>query len=239
MSGIKSRIESLLRKAEDPSVSEAEAHLFEEKAIELMVREGLTKTDLNLSQEEQRQEIIRWEKKCFLGNEKAAIDVLYHNVSKIFGVSGLKLDLYEPVPKAKRMHPQGGYTFICYGTQAQKEITELWLDHLMIQLNRDIACDRPKSKKSYAVTWVDVVLARLRDFVQYIDETEEFQTGTALALRTAQDVRDQEWPSLSPGAKVIADDMISAEQGAIRGEQAAMLGKEVGPQTVQQIGAGS
>jgi hypothetical protein len=186
------RVRKLLAKACDKAATEAEREAFEAKALQLMAEHEIADRDLR-----EASPIQRFRLPVSEGNATRGVAYLIHRLAAMNGAYSL-------------WYQQGRVVHL-YCTAAQHEAVRLLLDHLLPQLRHDMARDKPRSRKTYALAWAIRVAGRLSESqaVAYAEigsalvptsyaaeryAREELGTKVArparLALTSAQDAAD-------------------------------------------------
>ncbi len=140
------RVRLMLAKAASTD-HEAEAQVFEERALALMAAHEIEERELRDATPHEPHDIA-----CgHFGHAQYAAVVLCVEVAGLFGAYGVML------------RHQRKFTARLMCTSAQLDLTMPLVDHLLAQLMADLNRDRPRSRKDYALGWVNRVLIRLTE----------------------------------------------------------------------------
>lgn len=140
------RVRAMLAKAAS-TTHEAEAEAFEEHALRLMATYEIAERELRDVASHEPHDVP-----CgHFGHAQHAAVVLCAQVAALFGGYGVMV---------KR---QRKYTARLMCTPSQLELAMPLIDHLLAQMMLDLNRDRPRSRKDYALGWVERVVTRLEE----------------------------------------------------------------------------
>jgi hypothetical protein len=131
---------------------QAERDAFMAKAQELMTRYQLTEAELGDTPDRRLSSVTisleGW------GNATAGYSVLVQGVARLNRCDGYRQTDYR----------NGGrqVSVVLFGTSPDLDMVRALVEYLGVQLRADIARDRPRSRKSYAIGWQHLVVARLK-----------------------------------------------------------------------------
>lgn len=138
------RVRAMLAKAASTN-HRAEAEAFEEHALRLMAAYEIEERELRDAEPHDAHDVP-----CgHFGNAQYGAVLLCVNAAGLFGAYGVLV----------RQNRKYSARLMC--TPSQFDMTMALIDHLLAQMMRDLNRDRPRSRKDYALGWVDRVLDRL------------------------------------------------------------------------------
>ncbi len=148
------KIRGLLAKANNDGATPAEAESYTEAALRLMAKWNIAHRDL-------REHSVIEERSLdftMFGRAQYGVARLAVMVARVFGCTGLRRELGDG--NVGRV--------VLFGRAAALDDAEMLIHHLVPQLMRDVARDKPRSRKSYAVAWADRVAGRLVELQEVV-----------------------------------------------------------------------
>lgn len=148
------KIRALLAKANDDAATPAEAESYTAMAMRLMAKWDIAERDLrdHTPIEERSLDFTMF------GRAQAGVARLAIRVARVFGCTGLLRHLGDGRPGR----------VVLFGRAGALDDAEMMIAHLVPQLMRDVARDRPRSRKSYAIAWADRVAGRLLELQEVV-----------------------------------------------------------------------